>query len=181
MLKRTHKAFGLALAGGLIVAQEKTGYAVVPTGLVETPLLLFLTHLSATWPDIDERLKQKKHPFLAKLVGHRKLTHAIWIPLMWLWIGWFSGVNSYWLQVILSGVVIGWTSHLIGDGCSVAGVDFLYPLIGYHTSRNGQQIVNRPRLLPALYTVGKSKLPWPVMWYSIALGLITYYLYLVAY
>jgi len=119
MLGRTHMAFGL-LCALIFLPIIQPRYEMVFIGIVVLGSLL---------PDIDERRSKisRKIPLIATLlsffVKHRGIFHSLFmaLPLSAL-IWWFSPTSGY-------ALFIGYCSHLVTDGMTVQGVNFLHPVM----------------------------------------------------
>jgi inner membrane protein len=91
-------------------------------------LFVVIVLLSAGLPDIDHPNSKygKKFWFLSKpfnfLFGHRKLFHSLTLIIILSFLIWkFFG--SYWEPF-----AIGYISHLILDGFTLEGINFIYPI-----------------------------------------------------
>lgn len=164
MLAPTHRAFATASAGATLLTVHYTTeiFAEVETStlILQSIIIVVLSYLTATLPDMDQFV-----PFL----GHRGITHAIWIPGIIFYFLWGSTGEPY-LFAVLAGVFIGYTSHLIGDAFSTAGIAWLYPIQQYGGSSNGAFWVKgfRGPFLP-LYQVGTPFIIKPaIIWYTLA-------------
>lgn len=81
----------------------------------------------ALLPDIDHPNSRVSNflgwlalPF--RLIPHRTLTHAVWIPLA-LVVWWVSSP-----QWAIAAIATAYTSHIVADGLTPRGVPLLYPL-----------------------------------------------------
>ena len=121
----THLAFGFLAA--LLITPFLTINNII--------LFFFITLLGSLLPDIDHPNSKisNKIPILPKILSifikHRGIFHtiflAILIPgLVWLFIGHIYGIALF----------IGYTSHLIIDGFTKQGVNFLHPIAKLHIS-----------------------------------------------
>ena len=78
---------------------------------------------AALLPDIDHpgsMLGKKLWPLssvLSLFFGHRGLLHSIFIPLAFLFLGWYF--QFFWIGIALAG---GYLSHLVADSLTVSGV-----------------------------------------------------------
>lgn len=190
MLAPTHRAFAVASASATVATLAYTTNIIaeiptiteglstpIPQVLLSTPVpqilsilaLLIVTFLTATLPDIDQYI-----PF----IRHRGITHAIWIPLGLGYLVWkfWNPQTLYDLSrlILLSGTFIGYTSHIIGDAFSSAGIAWFYPLQRYADSGTGAFYVKgfRGPFLP-LYRVGQDIFINPsIIWYGISIMLL---------
>lgn len=123
MMYRTHLAFAF-LCGLLLFSFIK------PTNII---LYFILVLFGGLLPDIDEhnsKLGRKIRPistFLNLIFGHRNLFHSLFFTLALL------GVVNYFfgLEIALA-LVIGYASHLIIDGFTISGINYLYPFTKLH-------------------------------------------------
>ena len=96
-------------------------------------LFLILVTFFSALPDIDTPKSKigRKLPFisipLSFFVKHRGITHSIF-PIIGLYIL-FDYFNLGYLALAIA---LGYFTHLIGDGVSKEGVNFLYPLTTLH-------------------------------------------------
>lgn len=80
--------------------------------------------LGSLLPDIDSKKSKLGRfvPFVEDLLGHRTITHTIWVVLL-LFIGaYFSGSLFIWMTAF------GYFFHVVQDSFSKQGVAWLYPL-----------------------------------------------------
>src|SRR3989344_6608238 len=123
MMFRTHAAFGFLL-GILFLEFFPQRYPF---------LFLTIVTLMSALPDIDTPKSKigRKFPLvsypLSWIVRHRGITHSIF-PIMGIYLL-FRYFNLNYLGLA---IVIGYITHLIGDGISKEGVNFLYPLSTLH-------------------------------------------------
>ena len=117
MLFRTHMVFALLI--GLVFLDNFNGSEI---------LFFILILLSAALVDIDHPKSKigKQFWFLSKpfnfLFGHRKLFHSVFVAVGLSFIIWkFFG--EYWLPVF-----IGYVSHILVDGLTLNGINFIYPI-----------------------------------------------------
>tara|TARA_Y100000310_G_C20669969_1_gene809697 strand:+ start:1518 stop:1976 length:459 start_codon:yes stop_codon:yes gene_type:complete len=117
MMFRTHLVF--ALLCGLLFLGNFSGNKY---------LFLIIVLASGALPDIDHPKSKlgKKFWFLSKpfnfLFGHRKLFHSVFVAVGLSFIIWkFFG--EYWLPVF-----IGYVSHILVDGLTLNGINFIYPI-----------------------------------------------------
>ncbi|MAG08437.1 hypothetical protein CMO89_03115 [Candidatus Woesearchaeota archaeon] len=118
MLFKTHLAFGFLV-----------WLLIRPYFSINKYLLLAVVLLASVLPDIDKsnsKVGSKIKPIsflIEKIFGHRKLFHSLF-----LW-GIISVFVWYFLDKGYAGaILIGTTSHLIADGLTKQGVNFLYPV-----------------------------------------------------
>ena len=118
----THLAFAFFLS--LLVL-----YFSFPYQLQNPLLFIIVTLFFALLPDIDEtksKLGKKVKPlsFILKILfGHRKLFHSIFVPII---ISLLLYLTTN-IEIALA-AFIGYTSHLILDALTPAGIMPLYPL-----------------------------------------------------
>lgn len=150
MLKPTHKAFATTFTTGILILNDKLQlYEIKP---YEQILIIGIAWLTASLPDVDTK------SYIP--LRHRGITHTIWIILLLL----FS--CYYYPNFITFGILSGYTSHLIGDAYSKAGIAWFYPLQQYKRYSSGAMIVkNRCMLFPSLYKVGKQIGPLKASYY----------------
>jgi inner membrane protein len=119
MLAKTHIAFGILLAL-LIVPLVQTGNKIIFFALVVFSSLL---------PDIDtphSKLGSKIKPaswLIKETIGHRGLFHSLLFGialhvLIWFFIG----------KIYATALIIGYFSHLLIDGFTKEGINFLHPI-----------------------------------------------------
>ena len=121
---------------------------------------LFLMAASAvlvsTFPDVD------------RAWAHRSFPHAVWIPMGLGFLAW-KYRTGLWMGPVALGASIGWTSHLVGDAFSHAGVAWCYPFQQYERFPDGSFYVKGRRgpFVP-LYAVGDGAF-WfmPAIWLGI--------------
>lgn len=150
MLKPTHKAFATTFTTEILILNDKLQlYEIKP---YEQILIIGIAGLTASLPDVDTK------SYIP--LRHRGITHTIWIILLLL----FS--CYYYPNFITFGILSGYTSHLIGDAYSKAGIAWFYPLQQYKRYSSGAMIVkNRCMLFPPLYKVGKQIGPLKASYY----------------
>lgn len=144
--------FGLFAVTAVLYANVLNPYLL----LIQLAVLL-----SASLPDID------------KLFGteHRGITHAVWIPAAF-FIGAYQVQVQPFVSSLLFGAAIGYSSHLIGDAFSMAGIAWFYPFQQYVRNPDGSFYVrgNRGPFRP-IYRVGdKSFWFMPYVWWAVAAG-----------
>ncbi|MBW2977605.1 metal-dependent hydrolase [Candidatus Woesearchaeota archaeon] len=119
MLARTHLAFGFLAAIWL--------KPMIVTNNTYIFLALFL--LGTILPDLDNEhsLINSKIPIiphiLAIFLKHRGIFHSIYLAILFPGLVWFFINKSYGVALFL-----GYTSHLLIDGFTKAGVNLLHPL-----------------------------------------------------
>lgn len=118
MLAKTHLAFGFLL--GLLLMP------FVPVGNKYVYFLIVL--LAALSPDIDSSTSKvsKRLGVVGKVTRvftkHRGIFHSLWIPLALSIALWYFVGSSYAVALF-----IGYGSHLLIDGFTKAGINFLHP------------------------------------------------------
>ena len=120
---RTHLAFAFLL--GLLLLNF-----VNPSSIV---LYFVLVLFGGLLPDIDEqhsKLGRRVKPLsiiLNFVFGHRKLFHSLFFAIV------LFGVIGYFFGLTLGlGLFIGYISHLIIDGFTPSGINYLYPFSKLH-------------------------------------------------
>ena len=115
---RTHMAFGLFF--GLVMS----GFLNVGNILVYLLIVVF----GAGLPDVDStnsKFGSKLGIFsfgINSLFGHRGLFHSIWMGLV------FSGVLYYFFGWFIAlALFVGYFSHILIDGFTIQGVNFIHP------------------------------------------------------
>lgn len=121
---KTHLAFGLL-----------AGLSLFPFFSIKWYLFFPLVLFAALLPDADhpESKIGKKLGIFSKIInfflGHRGITHSIWIPLV--------------LGIVLTiffgpqfgiPVFIGYLSHVLSDGLTKQGINLLHPITKLHIS-----------------------------------------------
>lgn len=168
MLAKTHRSFAVASASATLLVLAKTSdmyTSVEPIQATATMgIVIIAAFIAGTLPDIDQYI-----PF----ISHRGITHAIWIPLLLGYATWMQRPEPY-ICAILFGVTIGYTSHIIGDAFSAAGVAFFYPLQRYQRTGSGAFYVKGFRgIFQPLYSVGQpSIIPPKLIYYAVSALLI---------
>jgi len=83
--------------------------------------------LGSLAPDLDHqgsKLGKRLKPLssLLSLAGHRTILHAIWVPailyMMYVW---------HWHSFMLIAFIIGYVSHIVADGFTKKGINFIHP------------------------------------------------------
>lgn len=117
MIGSTHMIIGFGT--GMIVSSGAGVSHAVAGGCLGAVVALL--------PDIDHPNSRVSHtlgllalPF--RLIPHRTVTHAIWIPLI---LGGLFLANPYWLTATIA---TAYTSHILADMITPRGVPLLYPL-----------------------------------------------------
>lgn len=172
MLGPTHKAFGLTLASTTLMLgyqpllsqsqnPETTGLLIAQFGIT-----LVTAWASSTLPDIDRHFKK-----------HRGITHAIWAPLIILYLYWLN-YDTRFISPVLLGLFMGYMSHLIGDAFSKAGIAWFYPFQKYKYYPNGAfHVVGKRGPFRPLYYVGESiGINAALLWYIITV-VISFFLW----
>lgn len=168
MLAKTHRSFAVASASASMVILAKTTSAFTDVDPVQATatigVVMIAAYLSGALPDIDQYI-----PFMS----HRGITHAIWIPLLLGYGTWAMRSEPYIFSGLL-GMTIGYTSHIIGDAFSSAGIAFLYPFQRYQRTGSGAFYVKGFRgVFQPLYSVGQpSPIPPSLIYYSLSILLI---------
>lgn len=117
MMFRTHLAFGL-LISLLLFQFLNISFIFLPIALI-----------ASVFPDIDESRSKigRKFGVFSKTIGlffkHRGVIHSIYIPIL-IYLGFYI-LNYKTLGLVF---VIGYLSHLVIDGFTLAGINFLHPL-----------------------------------------------------
>lgn len=108
MLGKTHLAYGVAI--GVSVCYKD-------------PFVIGFASLGSLLPDIDypESLLGRIIPVIPKVIPHRTITHALWIPLV------LTGVYLYYPSIYLLSLILGYIGHLIQDSFTKDGVKWFYP------------------------------------------------------
>lgn len=80
--------------------------------------------IGALLPDIDSKrsILGRYVPFVEDLVGHRTITHTIWVISGLFLISYFFGQTILWM------ISFGYLFHVIQDSFSVQGIDWLWPI-----------------------------------------------------
>jgi len=116
MMFRTHFVFSLLV--GLYFLDSFNGNKF---------LFLFLILLFGSLADIDNPKSKlgKNFWFLSKpfnlLFGHRKLFHSLLIPIILGLAVWYL-FDKWWMPIFL-----GYSSHVLLDGFTLEGINFIYP------------------------------------------------------
>ena len=121
MLWKTHLAFGFFAGLALMPFFNKTHFA----------LYFGLVLFGALLPDIDQENSKigRYVPLIGKLFKHRGIVHTLWIGALicgavWIFIGSPYGIA----------LMIGYVSHLVIDGFTLQGTNFLHPVAKLHLS-----------------------------------------------
>jgi len=115
-------------------------YYVFNENLLATFLLSFLTAAISWLPDIDIRVFKRISEFNKKtyyifyiftlpfllFFKHRTWTHAIYLPLFFLYLGEFIYVGD--LQLIFRILYLAFFLHILEDSFTVSGVKLFYPI-----------------------------------------------------
>mgnify|MGYP000333047638 CR=1 FL=1 len=119
MMFKTHLAFGL-LVGLIAITIYQTNHKILFFSLV----LLF-----SAFPDIDTHKSKlgKRFPLISRILelvfGHRVFFHSIFPPLI---LGGIFFITN--LNFIAVPIVLGYLSHLVADGFTKQGTNFLHPI-----------------------------------------------------
>lgn len=125
MIARTHLAFGLLI--GLL--------SLSFINITNKYVFLAFVLIGALLTDIDtpkSKLGKKLKPLstiFSFLFGHRGLFHSIWFPLAL-----FITHLYFFRSTVLLALTIGYTSHLIIDGFTKQGINFLHPIANLRLS-----------------------------------------------
>lgn len=125
MLFKTHLAFGLLV--GLIILP----YANPSSKF----MFLFVVIAASIMPDIDQPNSKISNqiPILPKLlsifVKHRGIFHSIFFAILLSGLFWYFINHSYGVAFI-----VGYMSHLLIDGFTKSGINFLHPFGKLHLS-----------------------------------------------
>ena len=162
MLSKTHRSFAVASATATLLVMAKTTSLFENTEIIPTvttiAIVIVVAYIAGTLPDIDRFI-----PFFP----HRGVTHAVWVPFGFGYFAWKYQLEPYIFQALL-GATIGYTSHIIGDAFSNAGVAFVYPFQQYERLGSGAFYVKGPRgLFQPLYEVGRPSIINPVWAYRL--------------
>jgi len=125
MLWKTHLAFGLFVA---LVAMPfvTTGNKIV---------FVVLAMVASLLPDIDEPNSKISNqiPVLPKIlslfVKHRGIFHTLFLALLIPGVVWYFVGHSYGVAIF-----VGYMSHLLIDGMTLSGINFLHPVSKLHVS-----------------------------------------------
>jgi len=123
MMHYTHLAFAF-LFGLLSRSYVNTGNIYLFFGFVLVGGLL---------PDIDHSESKigKKFGFVSKamqrLFGHRGVIHTLWGMILFCGLFWYFINETYGIAL-----AIGFFSHLVGDGLTKQGINFLHPVSRLH-------------------------------------------------
>lgn len=155
MLGPTHKAFATTTMSSILLMTPKK------ETIVDIIICISISWICATLPDMDKHLPEKYH---------RTWTHALWIPFILAYCCYHS---QGMIQTIIFAILVSYMSHLIGDAYSKAGIAWLYPFQTYIYKDDGGFYVKGKRgIFIPLYTVGKSKIPWKLLWYILTVILL---------
>lgn len=117
MIYRTHLAFGLLV-----------GLFALPFSSISSFLFLGLVLLGSLLPDIDhENSKINSKLRVTKIIGHlfkhRGIFHTIFFAVLLPGLVWYFAGHGYGLALF-----VGYMSHLVIDGFTKAGINFLHPI-----------------------------------------------------
>lgn len=85
--------------------------------------------LGALLPDIDSKssILGRYVPWVQDTVGHRTITHTIWIVALLFGLAFWLEFTVVWM------IAIGYTLHIVQDSFSVQGINWFWPLgKGFH-------------------------------------------------
>ena len=121
MLWKTHLSFGF-LSGLVLMPFLNNTHFLIYFGLVLFGALL---------PDIDnENSKVGRYaPLIGKLFKHRGIFHTLWMGALFCFIVWYFIGSPYGIALL-----IGYASHLVIDGFTLQGTNFLHPVAKLHLS-----------------------------------------------
>jgi len=125
MLAKTHLAFGF-LSGLVAMPFVATGNTIIFFSLVLIGALL---------PDIDQPNSKisNKIPIIPKIINifakHRGIFHTVFLAIIIPGLLWYFIAHSYGIALF-----VGYMSHLIIDGFTVTGINFLHPFSKLHLS-----------------------------------------------
>lgn len=166
MIGKTHRSFAFASAtGALLVANQFTTLfeGKEPTqALIQAGAITAVAVVTSTLPDFDRLI-----PF----IRHRGITHSIWVIMIISYLTWkFKTDVKYFIPML--GLLIGYTSHIVGDAFSKAGIAWFYPFQRYESYSSGAFHVKGFRgIFQPLYSVGtKTFIPPTLIWYGIGLA-----------
>ena len=174
MLNKTHRAFATSVATATIITVnythtiEQNIINIPHVKILQSAIIILVAWLTASWPDVDVKLRNHN----INIIGHRTITHTLWVVLC---IGWLVYNTHDYIQLMSIGLLLGYTSHLIGDSFSTQGVAWLYPLTQYRKYPNGIKIVKGKRyIFKPIYKVGRKVGPFnaDVYYYTLTLILI---------
>lgn len=99
---------------------EQMGFPLIFSIFVVMLFLLF----GALLPDIDspESILGRYVPFMGSIVGHRELTHTLWILIGLFTLSYFTSYTFVWM------IAFGYLFHMIQDTPSIQGVDWFWPI-----------------------------------------------------
>ena len=124
MMYRTHLAFGLF-----------AGLMFLPSfDIVDRLLFLGFVLVGALMPDVDtpESTLGRKTGILSRLLrflaGHRGIFHSVFAAIL------FSGLVWMFNQTYGLALFIGYASHLLIDGLTKSGINFLHPVANFRIS-----------------------------------------------
>ena len=114
-------------------------------------VMLIVFMIGAISPDIDSRrsLIGRYVPFVEDILGHRTITHTLWV------VGVLIAINIFFPGPFIFAFTAGYILHLIEDGWSKQGIIWFYPLTGqYKTYSSGASIKTGKRLAFQTYSTG---------------------------
>ena len=129
MKGRTH--FFIAILAGSIYFN----YYSISANWILAIGFAFALLFGALLPDIDEKRSKISHklPAVSKAVSlitkHRGIFHSIWIPVILVLLAKFV-ISKYFVlpNLVLTGFVVGYASHLLADALTVEGIEPFHPL-----------------------------------------------------
>lgn len=123
---------------------SKTGFSLFITLVVTTIALGF----GGLLPDIDSKrsILGRYVPFVEGLVGHRTITHTVWVVAGLMALSYYTGFYILWM------ITLGYLLHIIQDSFSVQGIDWFWPIGRGYSSYGGASVKRGPHL--GLYRVG---------------------------
>lgn len=125
MLAKTHLAFGF-LAALITMPFVSTGNIFI---------FIALVLIGALFPDIDSPNSKasSKIPIIPKIINlfskHRGIFHSLIFAILLPGLVWYFINNTYGIALF-----IGYASHLLIDGFTKAGINFLHPIARLHLS-----------------------------------------------
>lgn len=123
----------------------RSGFSLLLMLLIGTAGLL----LGSLLPDIDSKrsILGRYVPFVEDLVGHRTITHTVWVIALLIGLAYYADLFFVWM------IVFGYIGHVIQDSFSVQGIAWFYPLgSGYQSFSGGGSIKKGFHI--GLYRVG---------------------------
>jgi len=128
MIARTHLAFGFLIA---LLISPLLSLSSITNKLIFISLVL----ISSILPDIDQPNSKisKNIPILSQIISilskHRGIFHSLFLAIT------FSAAIFFFISPLFSlAVLIGYLSHLLIDGFTKKGINFLHPFGHLHLS-----------------------------------------------